>query len=318
MRLKEFYDFVVNQGAKQDPRGSKAVDAILTRTNERFQKLDKEARERFDQDRLANPYADTRILYGDGQAEIKSIMVGIDIDSGELVLADRLNQKGEKIDLVMGHHPQGRAYANFYEVMGMQADILAQFGVPINVAEQMLEKRIKEVEKRVMPSNHMRAVDTARLLGLPFMCAHTVADNHVASYLQNLMDKSKITTVEDVVKILKDIPEYKEASRNNNPPRILLGKEANRAGKVFIDMTGGTEGSPDIFEKMANAGIGTIVCMHLSEKHTENAEKAHLNAVIAGHISSDNLGLNLLLDSVMKKFGNIKIIESSGFRRFKR
>ncbi|MDD5492661.1 MAG: NGG1p interacting factor NIF3, partial [bacterium] len=249
--------------------------------------------------------------------EVKNIMLGVDIDVAELLLADRLRAKGEKIDLVISHHPAGKAYANFYEVMGMQADILQQFGVPINVAEQMLEKRIKEVEKRVMPSNHMRASDAAKLLDIPFMCAHTVADNHVATYLQKKLDQAKVQTIEEVMKIIKGIPEYKISAENNNPPRVLIGKESNRAGKVFVDMTGGTEGSVDIFEKMAQAGIGTLVCMHLSEKHAENAEKAHLNAVIAGHISSDNLGLNLLLDSAIKQFGNLKIIPCSGFIRVK-
>jgi len=189
--------------------------------------------------------------------------------------------------------------------------------MPIKLAEQMLEKRIKEVEKKVMPANHMRASDAARLLDIPFMCAHTVADNHVASYLQKKLDQAKVQTVDEVMKVINGIPEYKIAAENNNPPRILIGRESNRAGKVFVDMTGGTEGSTDIFEKMAQAGIGTLVCMHLSEKHAENAEKAHLNAVIAGHISSDNLGLNLMLDSVTKQFGDLKIIPCSGFVRVK-
>ncbi|MDD5258690.1 MAG: NGG1p interacting factor NIF3 [bacterium] len=317
MRLQEFYDFLVKAGAKQDPRGQKAVEAILEKTRQKYQKMEAKAKNGFDRDKLTNPYADTRILYGNPQAVIKNILVGVDIDVAELLLADRLRTKGEKIDLVMSHHPAGKAYANFYEVMGMQADILQQFGIPINVAEQMLEKRIKEVEKKVMPANHMRASDAARLLDIPFMCAHTVADNHVASYLQKKLDQAKVQTVDEVMKVINGIPEYKIAAENNNPPRILIGRESNRAGKVFVDMTGGTEGSTDIFEKMAQAGIGTLVCMHLSEKHAENAEKAHLNAVIAGHISSDNLGLNLMLDSVTKQFGDLKIIPCSGFVRVK-
>jgi putative NIF3 family GTP cyclohydrolase 1 type 2 len=317
MRLQEFYDFLVKAGAKQDPRGQKAIDALLEKIRQKYQQMETKAKDGFDRDRLTNPYADTRILYGDPQTEVKNILIGIDIDAAELLLADRLRSKGEKIDLVMSHHPAGRAYANFYEVMGMQADILQQFGVPINVAEQLLEKRIKEVEKRVMPANHMRASDAAKLLDIPFMCAHTVADNHVAGYLQKKLDQAKVQTLEEVMKVINGIPEYKISAENNNPPRILIGKESNRAGKVFVDMTGGTEGSVDIFEKMAQAGIGTLVCMHLSEKHAENAEKAHLNVVIAGHISSDNLGLNLLLDSVVKQFRNLKIIPCSGFVRVK-
>ena len=82
-------------------------------------------------------------------------------------------------------------------------------------------------------------------------------------------------------------------------------------------MTGGTEGAREIFESLTHGGINTIVAMHLSEEHRKEAEKNYLNVVVAGHISSDNLGLNLLLDQISK--GNpLKIIECSGFRRFSR
>jgi len=63
-------------------------------------------------------------------------------------------------------------------------------------------------------------------------------------------------------------------------------------------MTGGTEGSVKLLEKLAQAGVGTLVCMHLSEKHLEEAKKQNLIVVVAGHMASDNLGLNLLLDAV--------------------
>ena len=63
--------------------------------------------------------------------------------------------------------------------------------------------------------------------------------------------------------------------------------------------------------------MSTIVAMHLSEDHRKEAEKNHLNVIIAGHISSDNLGLNLLLDGITK--GNsIEILECSGFKRITR
>ena len=57
--------------------------------------------------------------------------------------------------------------------------------------------------------------------------------------------------------------------------------------------------------------------MHLSEEHIKEAEKHHVNAVIAGHIASDNVGLNHVLD-VLEKHGPLEIIETSGFKRFKR
>ena len=57
--------------------------------------------------------------------------------------------------------------------------------------------------------------------------------------------------------------------------------------------------------------------MHFSEQHFKSAQKEHINIVIAGHISSDNLGLNLLLDELSKK-GDLNIIPCSGFVRIKR
>jgi hypothetical protein len=57
--------------------------------------------------------------------------------------------------------------------------------------------------------------------------------------------------------------------------------------------------------------------MHLTEEHLANAKKASLNAVIAGHIASDVLGLNLLLDQVEKK-EKLDFVCVSGFERIRR
>jgi hypothetical protein len=57
--------------------------------------------------------------------------------------------------------------------------------------------------------------------------------------------------------------------------------------------------------------------MHLTEDHLSNAKKANLNAVIAGHISSDVLGLNLLLDEVEKE-EKLNFVCVSGFERIRR
>jgi hypothetical protein len=139
----------------------------------------------------------------------------------------------------------------------------------------------------------------------------------VSGYLQKLFDKKGPDTLSDILKILKDIPEYHEAIRNNAGPRVLLGSKERRCGKIFVDMTGGTEGAKTIFESLSNSGVGTIVGMHLSDEHRTEAEKHHLNIVIAGHISSDNLGVNLMVDEIQKA-GDLTVIPCSGYRRFSR
>lgn len=317
MKLTEFYRFVIEEGISQDPRGVERVKLEIKRKQEEFEKMEEAKKRELDQETLRNPYSDTRIL-NDNKKEIKDILVGIDIETPELLLADRLRSQGRNIDLALAHHPEGRAYANFYEVMGMQADILNKYGVPINIAEDLLEKRIKDVRIKVMPVNHFRAVDAAELLNISFICVHTPADNFVTTYLQRLIDEKRPERVEDVMKILKQIPEYEEATARGNGPKVIVGSEDRRAGKIFVDMTGGTEGSEEALEKLSLSGVGTIVGMHMSEKHYQNAEKFHINVVIAGHMASDTLGLNLLLDRAIEKFGPLNIISCSGFYRVKR
>lgn len=319
MKLKELYHKAISTGIDNDPRGREIVRKDLEAKKKEFDSLKEDEREFFDREALDNPYSDSRILNGTGEEEVRNILVGIDIEVSEVLLCDRLREKGTEIDLVMAHHPGGKAYANLYDVMHIQADILYRFGVPISIAEDLMDSRIKEVERRLMPVNHTRALDAARLLSLPFICLHTPADNMVATYLQRLFDEEKPYSVGDIMDIIKRIPEYREATFNGTGPKILIGSKTRKAGRIFVDMTGGTEGSKEIFSSIASSGINTIVAMHLGEEHRKEAEKNHLNVVIAGHISSDNLGLNLLLDEIGKQVkSGLMIYQCSGFRRFSR
>jgi len=319
MNLRQLYDRAIAIGMENDPRGRETILRDLEAKKKDYDALKEDEKGVFDPETLRHPYADSRMLNGTGEEEITGILVGIDIEVGELLLFDRLKEKGMKVDLVAAHHPGGRAYAKLYDVMRMQSDILHRYGIPISTAEDLMEGSIKEVERKLLPVNHTRTVDAARLLGIPFICLHTPADNMVATYLQGRFDEEKPYTIADVMDILKGIFEYREAARNGAGPQILIGSQKRKAGRIFVDMTGGTEGSKEIFESMASSGINTVVAMHLSEEHRKEAEKNHLNVVIAGHISSDSLGLNLLLDELVRGIAApFEISECSGFRRFSR
>ena len=316
MRIREIYSYVIEKGIEEDPRGSEDVRAVLENEKKKYDEMKEDEKKEYDLEKLTNPYSDTRILCGDPDNEVKRIMVGVDIEVGEVLLAERLGEKGQPVDLIMAHHPEGKALAALHDVMHLQEDIMARFGVPINVAESLMASRISEVKRGLMPVNHNRAIDAAKILGLSMMCAHTVADNQVTSYLQELFNREEPKTVGDLVKLLKDIPEYAEAVKNSAGPEIILGSKERRAGKVLVDMTGGTSGSENSYEKLSQAGVGTIVGMHMSDKPRKEAEKHPLNVVIAGHISSDSLGMNLLLDGIEQK--GIDIIPCSGIIRHKR
>jgi hypothetical protein len=334
--LLDIYRQAVAAGMENDPRSLQGAALSLKEILKKFDGLKDDEKKYFDLESLKNPYSDTRILNGSQDVPILAVLVGIDIEAPELLLADALRGRGRRIDAVIAHHPEGYAYARLYDVMHMQSDILGRSGVPINVAESLMDDRVKEVRRRLMPANHQRAVDAAKLLELPLMCIHTPADNMVATYLQRLLDDKKPATLGDVVELLLEIEEYKEGARGDAGPTVLVGDKDRKTGRVFVDMTGGTEGSKDIFKSLSASGINTVVGMHLSEEHRKEAEKHRVNVVIAGHIASDNLGLNLLFDrifgangvsgdsggsgdsGVSGDAGAVEIIECSGFRRVAR
>ncbi|MBM3253893.1 MAG: NGG1p interacting factor NIF3, partial [Candidatus Omnitrophica bacterium] len=108
MKLKELYGSAIKLGIKHDPRGNKLVKEHLKKQQARYKSLKAEEKKNFDIETLTNPYNDTRILNGDPSLNVRTILCGIDIDVGEILLADTLKRQGEKIDLIMSHHPSGR------------------------------------------------------------------------------------------------------------------------------------------------------------------------------------------------------------------
>jgi len=313
MTIKEIHNLAVNLGIKADFRGQEGVQKFLDAKKKKLEKLSDKEKSDFDQEALKNPYLDSRIYNISQDKEIKKILAGIDIDPAELLLAKEL----ENIDLVVAHHPLGKGLANLADVMSLQCDVLNFYGVPINIAEGLMKERIQEVARGVNSSNHQRTPDAARLLNINLLNVHTPADNLAAKFLKLKIDEKNPQNIEELIKLLKEIPEYKEAVKIGAGPKIFVGSPENRCGKIALtEITGGTEGSPKLYEKMAQAGIGTIVGMHISEEHKKEAETAHLNVVIAGHISSDSLGMNIFLDELEKQ--GIEIIPCSGLTRISR
>ena len=183
LTLDQVYKKAIEMGVNADPRGEDGVRKLLKRRKEEYDELPKVKKEEFDLEDLINPYSDSRVLLGDLNLKVDKVLAGIDITSAEVVLADALNQKGGKtIDLLISHHPVGGPLAALHEVMGVQADLMAKYGVPINVAEGLMGERIQEVQRIFSPRNHNQPVDAARLLGLSIMCTHTITDNLVYDF----------------------------------------------------------------------------------------------------------------------------------------
>lgn len=313
MKIKEIYNLAINKGIEADFRGKEGVEKLLKRRKEKYEKLSEKEKEEFDLESFENPYLDSRILNIAEDKEIKKILVGIDIEPAEILMAKEIGG----IDLIIAHHPLGKGLAHLAEVMDLQCDVLNFYGVPINIAEGLMKERIDEVARGVNRLNHQRTADAAKILGQNLMNSHTPCDNLAAKFLKDLIKEESPERISDLMDLLKKIPEYKEAMKIGAGPKIFVGTEENRCGKIALtEITGGTESSPKLYEKMAQAGIGTIIGMHISEEHKKEAETSNVNVVIAGHMSSDSLGVNLFLDELEKK--GIEIIPCSGLIRVSR
>jgi hypothetical protein len=316
MTIKQIYELGIKNGIAADPRGSSGVKKYLARVKREFDGLSADDKKYFDVERLKNPYSDSHFHNGDINKSVKRILAGIDIDEGEILLASQLNERGKKIDLVLGHHPIGKSLADLHAVMDMVVEVYEKYGVPVHMAEKIMDGRIKEVSRGVHPSNHYQIIDMARVLGINLMNTHTMTDNLVDKFLRAYIGKKKPETVGDLLKILCEIPEYAEGRRRGFGPKIFAGSPGNHLGKFMVEMTGGTSTSNDIYEQLSHAGISTIIGMHMKEEANKKAGEYHMNVVIAGHISSDSLGMNLFLDELEKK--GIEIMTCGGLIRVKR
>ena len=313
MKLREIYETAVRMGIEADPRGRGGVEEFLERQQRRYEALPEHLKALADPQDLSNPFADTRIYVGDPDAEVTTILGGIDMNPAEIILADRLREKGTPVDAVYTHHPEGWGLTKLDSVMEVQADIWATVGVPIQAGEKFINERMDEVRRRFMPVNYDQAIDVARLLDMPFFSAHTPTDNLVVDYLNKYFAGRDLKLIEDVQKALLEIPEYRIAAQKGAGPYIGKSKPGARAGKLLVDMTGGTEGPKQMIEKLADAGVGTIIQMHMGQEMRDEAEKHNMHVIIAGHMSSDSLGINLFLDELERH--GVKTIATSGLIR---
>lgn len=316
MTLQQIYDLAIEMGIKADPRGKEGVLRLFSKLKKEFADLTEKKKKYFDKESFTNPYSDSRILFGDPKKQIKKVMAGIDAEEVEVLLTDRLNEKGDKIDLLISHHPSGHALASLDEVMDIQVDMFAEAGVPVNVAHALFDERRGAVKRRFGPMNHSRAVDAAKLLGIPLLALHTIWDNLGHQFMEETLKKRKVETVGEILDLICEIPEFVEAIKGKCGPSIVSGTDKRRAGKVVVGFTGGTNPSKELYVEMAKVGVGTLVEMHVQEEVIEELKKLHINIIDCGHMAADSIGANIFLDELEKK--GIEVISCSGLIRIKR
>ena len=225
------------------------------------------------------------IVSGDN---IKKVLMGVDMDTAELLLAKELGY-----DCVVSHHPRN-TNVEMVDVLNDHIRKLEALGVPRNRSQKLLEERKKELSSAWHVTNSRRSESAAQLLNMPFVCIHTPTDIIGEAMVQDFLDEKfgdkPETTVQDIVDALEEIGEYKNSARK---PVIRVGAKDSYAGKIYVLMSGLTGPGPKITKEYFEAGVGTLVLMHIPEKDVKEIQEQGIgNVVVAGHMSSDSLGLN--------------------------
>ncbi|MFA6105693.1 MAG: NGG1p interacting factor NIF3 [Patescibacteria group bacterium] len=316
LNVKEVFELGIKMGIAADPRGKKGVERYLAIQKKEYDKLSDKEKKNYDKEKITNPYLDCGIHVDDGKTKVGRVLVGIDIGEAEILLASQLNERGKPIDLVISHHPEGKGLAGLADVMEMSVEVYESYGVPIHFAEKIHDERMKIVGRSIHPGNLYKAVDVAKILKVNFMSAHTLCDNQVDKYVREQLEKANPYTLGDIMDVLMEIPEYVEATKMGFGPKIVAGSPKSRAGKYILEMTGGTEPSNKVYEYLSRAGMSTAISMHMREDHLTKANEYNLNVVMAGHMSSDSLGVNLFLDELEKN--GVEIVPCGGLIRYSR
>ena len=232
------------------------------------------------------PYDTDIIVEG---KNIKKVLIGIDMETPELLLAQQMG-----FDCVVSHHPKADScVVDFAKVMEVQIDRMVKAGVPINKAQKALKKKQTSVDLGSHASNYDRISSAARLMKMPYLNIHIPADFITEEIVQNKLDtafKNKPkTTLNDIMEELNSWEYYQGKVAQ---PIIRVGSNDSYAGRIEVLMAGGTNGGVDVYKSYFEAGVGTIIAMHVPEDVKKAVQEQNIgNIIIAPHMPSDSIGL---------------------------
>ncbi|MBQ4156989.1 MAG: hypothetical protein IJO53_14125 [Clostridia bacterium] len=252
---------------------------------------------------------DSGIVYDNGK-EVKKILAGIDMDTTMLMLAKQLG-----FDCVAQHHPAGIINPNGSELFARDhMKKLMECGVPINEAQKLAYANNAKRKQGMHSRNRTQMMDVAKLLDISDVAFHTPADmlaeRTCQAKMDALMERNPRCTVQDVIDELLTMREYQQCLEGQKP-EVWVGSKDSFAGRIYVEMYG--VGAPSIEEYIAcsNAGVGTFITMHATPEVIKGMrEHNKSNLIVAGHMASDSLGFNQILDAWEKK--GVEIVRISG------
>jgi putative NIF3 family GTP cyclohydrolase 1 type 2 len=227
---------------------------------------------------------------------IRKVLITVDVTTAELMLAQSIG-----CDAVIAHHPIGISSVNFHRVFDRHADYMIENGIPKDVAKDAVKKLKDRVEVRAHTNIYNQVVDAAKILKMPLLNIHQPCDEYMRRVvLEKIKSRKKIQDISDIIKSVREIPEFRNAVTR---PKVRYGSLKNEVHHWALVVAAGTNGGSSIAKLYYQYGISTVIYLHID--YTDlvklKEEKIEGNLVVLGHLAGDSIGLNALADRLEAK-----------------
>jgi len=245
--------------------------------------------------------------------DVGTALVGVDLESPEVQLAHR-----EGYDLALAHHPTGgEARLGFGEVLDRQVGFMTDHGVDRERAEEAVADLRRNTAHSAHASNYRHDPSVAELLGQPYMNVHLAPDEvgrrAFVEVVESLDDGATVGEFKSA--LAEELPALRDA-RTDVETRV--GSDDSALGEVAVHHAAGTNGGASVASAYFDAGVDTVVYIHVGGSDTAELREAYggaKNLVVTGHLASDAVGLNALVDELEARGVDCTTISGCGIGR---
>jgi putative NIF3 family GTP cyclohydrolase 1 type 2 len=235
-------------------------------------------------------------IYVPGEG-LETALVGIDLGSAELQLAHR-----DGYDLALAHHPAGdAARLGLPAVLDRQVELMTAHGVPADTAEAAVASLRSRGAHGAHAANFRHDPSVAEHLDQPFMNVHLAPDE---------LGRRRFVAVAEELDPTATVGEFAAALEAACPAlraaptdvEVRVGDRDNPLGDVAVHHAAGTNGGADVARAYFDHGVDTVLYIHVAASDTQALREAYpageKNLVVTGHIASDAVGMNALVDDL--------------------
>ena len=313
MQLERIFRRMIDVGRQAEWRDQATLDAQLAQRRSDYAALTGYEKRYYDLERLKNPFGCSRICAGAPDLDVRGMIVGINCTLEGVLYAERLRDKGRRIDAFLAHHgipPSGDLYP---DINNTHYNVLVDFGVPEDTARQIVERAIRDYTLRMgnEPTGFESHTDMA------LFNVHNPMDNLFALHTAQQIARERPATVAEIVELLLTMEEFAIDARYNVLPEIAVGGPGAKVGCIYFDVLGGIcLNDEELAALLATGKVNTVVRLAYSNC-IRICREAGVNLIFLPHNAHDNVGINLMLDQVVAE-EPIDIVPTDGFYRVQR